>query len=77
MTATFGIQGAHADGADEFEAPLADVPSAGLNGVDRVVGGVSHRESRRNQEISFSTHAGSSWEDPGRLSHQRSKKSDA
>ena len=24
--------------------------------------GVSHRESRRNQEISFSTHAGSSWE---------------
>ena len=38
MTATFGLQSAHADGADEIDAHLDDVPSAGLNGVDRVIG---------------------------------------
>ena len=38
MTATFGLQSAHADGADEIDALLDDVPSAGLNGVDRVIG---------------------------------------
>ena len=32
----FGLQSAHADGADEIDAPLDDVPSTGLNGVDRV-----------------------------------------
>ena len=34
----FGLQSAHADGADEIDAPLDDVPSTGLNGVDRVTG---------------------------------------
>ena len=32
MTATFGLQSAHADGADEIDALLGGVPSAGLNG---------------------------------------------
>ena len=38
MTATFGFQGAHAEIADEIDALLDDVHSAGLNGVDRVNG---------------------------------------
>ena len=38
MTATFGLQGAHAESADEFGVLLDDVQSAGLNGVDRVIG---------------------------------------
>ena len=38
MTATFGLQNAHVDGADEIDALLGDVPSAGLKGVDRVIG---------------------------------------
>ena len=38
MTVTFGLQSAHADGADETDALLDDVPCAGLNGVDRVIG---------------------------------------
>ena len=36
-TATFSVQAAHADGAGELEALLADEPNAALNGVDRVV----------------------------------------
>ena len=37
-TATFSLQSAHADGAGETDALLDDVPSPGLNGVDRVIG---------------------------------------
>ena len=36
MTAAFGLQGVHAEGADEFDA--FDVENAGLNGVDRLNG---------------------------------------
>ena len=60
MTATFGLQSAHADGADEVDAVLDDVPSAGLNGVDRRHRGVFHRDGRQDQEMSASTHAGNS-----------------
>ena len=38
MTATFGLQGAHEKGADEFDALLEDVHIAGLSGVVRVIG---------------------------------------
>ena len=33
MTATFGLQGVHEIGADEFDALLEDVHNAGLSGV--------------------------------------------
>ena len=38
MTATVGLHGVHAESADEFDVLLNDVHSAGLNGVDRVIG---------------------------------------
>ena len=34
ISAAFGLQGAHAESADEFDALLDDVQSAGLSGVD-------------------------------------------
>ena len=38
MTTTFGLQGAHEKGADEFDALLEDVHNAGLSRVVRVIG---------------------------------------
>ena len=38
ISAAFGLQGAHAESADEFDALLDDVQSAGLSGVDRLNG---------------------------------------
>ena len=75
MTATFGFQGAHAESGDEFDVLLDDVQSAGLNGVDRVIG-ASHRGGRQDQGISVTTPAGSSFWDSGRTSLRRCRKSD-
>ena len=55
MTATFGLKGAHAESADEFDVLLDDVESAGLNGVNRLSPG-----GRQDQGMSVTTHAGSS-----------------
>ena len=38
LTAAFGLQGAHAESADEFDALLDDAQNAGLSGVDRLDG---------------------------------------
>ena len=76
MTATFGLQGAHEEGADEFDALLEDVHTVGLSGVLRVIG-ASHREDLQDREMSVTTHAGSSRWDSGRTSRRKCRKSDS
>ena len=71
MTATFGLQGVHEKGADEFNALLEDVHNAGLSGVVRVIGASLIVKIVETREMSVATHAGSSCLDCGRTSYQK------
>ena len=57
ISAAYGLQGADAESADEFDALLDDVQSAGLSGVDRLNGAslianvINARECRPDVEL--------------------------
>ena len=51
MTATFGLKGAHAESADEFDVLLDDVESAGLNEVNRL----SPWRSSKPEDVGYDT----------------------